>query len=81
MSDQTPARKQINFSIVPDEQPGEPRYPRQLLLHLAHAVRFHAHLLRGDAALERELKEAEQEHVVRAPVRSRVVVRCSSSPT
>jgi hypothetical protein len=25
MSDQPPRRKQINFSIVPDEQPGEPR--------------------------------------------------------
>jgi hypothetical protein len=51
-----------------------PAHLRELLLDRAHAVRLHAHLLRGDAAVGRELREAESDHVVRAPVRARVVV-------
>ena len=73
VSDQ-PERKQINFTIVPDEHPGEAAHLRQLLLDCAYALRLHADVLRGDAALREGVREAENQHVVRAPVRARVVV-------
>jgi len=73
MSDQSP-RKQINFSIVPDEQPGEPRTYANFC-SIAHTpFDFTLTFCEVMPLSERELKEAEQEHVVRAPVRSRVVV-------
>ena len=74
MSDQPPARKQINFSIVPDEQAGEARTYANFC-SIAHTpFDFTLTFCEVMPLSERELKEAEQEHVVRAPVRSRVVV-------
>ena len=71
---QPPARKQINFSIVPDEQPGEPRTYANFC-SIAHTpFDFTLTFCEVMPLSERELKAAEQEHVVRAPVRSRVVV-------
>jgi len=75
MSDQQPpARKQINFSIVPDEQPGEPRTYANFC-SIAHTpFDFTLTFCEVMPLSERELKEAEKDHVVRAPVRTRVVV-------
>ena len=73
MSDQPP-RKQINFSIVPDEQPGESRTYANFC-SIAHTpFDFTLTFCEVMPLSERELKEAEQDHVVKAPVRSRVVV-------
>ena len=75
MSDQQPpARKQINFSIVPDEQPGEPRTYANFCSISHTPFDFTLTFCEVMPLSERELKEAEHEHVVRAPVRSRVVV-------
>jgi hypothetical protein len=74
MSDQPPARKQINFSIVPDEQPGETRTYANFC-SIAHTpFDFTLTFCEVMPLSEKELKEAEQDHVVRAPVRARVVV-------
>ena len=56
-------------------------YLRELLLHRAHAVRLHAHLLRGDAAVRQGNPGRRSEHVVRAPVARRSWCPSSSSRT
>jgi hypothetical protein len=73
MSDQSP-RKQINFSIVPDEQPGESRTYANFC-SIAHTpFDFTLTFCEVMPLSEKELTEAEKDHVVRAPVRARVVV-------
>ena len=75
MSDQQPpSRKQINFSIVPDEQPGEPRTYANFCSISHTPFDFTLTFCEVMPLSEKELKEAEQDHVVRAPVRARVVV-------
>ena len=73
MSDQ-PERKQVNFTIVPDEQPGEPRIYANFC-SIAHTpfdftLTFCEVLPLSDQAV----RDAENQRVVRAPVRARVVV-------
>ena len=73
MADQ-PERKQINFTIVPDEQPNDPRTYANFC-SIAHTpFDFTLTFCEVMPLSEKELREAESEHVVRAPVRSRVVV-------
>src|SRR4026208_1490690 len=73
MADQ-PERKQINFTIVPDEQPGEPRIYANFC-SIAHTpFDFTLTFCEVMPLSEKELREAETDHVVRAPVRARVVV-------
>src|SRR5688500_3122764 len=73
MSDQ-PERKQINFTIVPDEQPGEPRIYANFC-SIAHTpFDFTLTFCEVMPLSEKEVREAENQHVVRAPVRARVVV-------
>src|SRR4030095_785609 len=73
MSDQ-PERKQINFTIVPDEQPGEPRIYSNFC-SIAHTpFDFTLTFCEVMPLSEKELKEAEANHVLRALVRARVVV-------
>jgi hypothetical protein len=73
MSDQ-PARKQINFTIVPDEQPGESRTYANFC-SIAHTpFDFTLTFCEVVPLSEQDVREAEQEHVIRAPVRTRVVV-------
>jgi hypothetical protein len=50
-------RKQINFTIVPEEAGNEPRLS------------------------EKEIREAEADHVVRAPIRARLVLPVQFVPT
>ena len=72
-----PERKQINFTIVPDEQPGESRTYANFC-SIAHTpFDFTLTFCEVLPLSEKEVREAEQsgtEHVVRAPVRTRVVV-------
>jgi len=74
MSDQ-PERKQINFTIIPDDQqPGEARTYANFC-SIAHTpFDFTLTFCEVMPLSEKELREAESEHVVRAPVRARVVV-------
>src|SRR5688500_20287475 len=75
MSDQPPQdRKQINFTIVPDEQPGEPRIYANFC-SIAHTpFDFTLTFCEVMPLSEKEVKEAEANHLVKAPVRARVVV-------
>jgi hypothetical protein len=73
MSDQ-PERKQINFTIVPDEQAGEPRTYANFC-SIAHTpLDFTLTFCEVMPLSEKELHDAENQHVVKAPVRARVVV-------
>ena len=73
MSDQ-PERKQINFTIVPDEQAGEPRTYANFC-SIAHTpFDFTLTFCEVMPLSEKELRDAENQHVVKAPVRARVVV-------
>jgi hypothetical protein len=73
MADQ-PERKQINFTIVPDETSAEPRTYANFC-SIAHTpFDFTLTFCEVMPLSEKELREAESEHVVRAPVRARVVV-------
>ena len=80
MSDQ-PERKQINFTIIPDEQPGDPRTYANFC-SIAHTpFDFTLTFCEVMPLSEKELRDAESEHVVRAPVRTRVVVPVQFVPT
>ena len=70
MADQ-PDRKQINFTIVPDEHPNDPRTYANFC-SIAHTpFDFTLTFCEVMPLSEKELREAESEHVVRAPVRAR----------
>src|SRR5688500_20107541 len=74
MSEQPPDRKQINFTIIPDEQPGEPRIYANFC-SIAHTpFDFTLTFCEVMPLSDQEVRDAEQQHVVRAPVRARVVV-------
>jgi hypothetical protein len=74
MADETPQRKQINFTIIPDDQPGDARTYANFC-SIAHTpFDFTLTFCEVMPLSERELREAESDHVVRAPVRARVVV-------
>lgn len=73
MPDQ-PERKQINFTIVPDEKSGEPRTYANFC-SIAHTpFDFTLTFCEVMPLSEQEIRGAEVEQVVRAPVRARVVV-------
>ena len=80
MSDQ-PEKKQVNFTIVPDEQPGEPRTYANFC-SIAHTpFDFTLTFCEVMPLSEKDLHAAEAEHVVRAPVRTRVVVPVQFVPS
>ena len=74
MSDQP---KQINFTIVPADDPSDGSVPRTYanFCAIAHTP-FDLTLTFCEVMplSEKEVKEAEAEHIVRAPVRTKVVV-------
>jgi hypothetical protein len=68
--------KQINFTIVPAEEPadGAPRTYSNFC-SIAHTpFDFTLTFCEVMPLSEKEIKEAESEHVVRAPVRAKIVV-------
>ena len=80
MPDQT-EKKQINFTIVPDEQPNEPRTYANFC-SIAHTpFDFTLTFCEVMPLSEKELRDAQADHVVRAPVRVRVVVPVQFMPT
>ena len=72
--------KQINFTIVPEEG-NEPARVYSNFCAIAHTP-FDITLSFCEVLplSERDLKDAEAEHVVRAPVRSRIVLPVSVVP-
>jgi hypothetical protein len=73
MADQ-PDRKQINFTIVPDEDASVARTYANFC-SIAHTpFDFTLTFCEVMPLSEKELRDAESDHVVRAPVRVRVVV-------
>jgi hypothetical protein len=73
MADQT-ERKQINFTIVPEEPAAGPRIYSNFC-SIAHTpFDFTLTFCEVMPLSEKELREAEADHIVRAPVRVRVVV-------
>ena len=73
MADQ-PERKQINFTIVPDEDSGASRTYANFC-SIAHTpFDFTLTFCEVMPLSDKEIKEAESEHVVRAPVRAKIVV-------
>jgi uncharacterized protein DUF3467 len=67
-------RKQINFTIVPDEHPNEPRTYANFCAIAHTPFDFTLTFCEVMPLSEKEIREAETEHVVRAPIKSRVVV-------
>ena len=66
--------KQINFTIVPDETSGEPRTYANFCAIAHTPFDFTLTFCEVMPLSEKEIKEAESEHVVRAPVKTKVVV-------
>lgn len=73
MSEQ-PERKQINFTIVPDERSGEPRTYANFCSITHTPFDFTLTFCEVMPLSEKEVQEAQANHVVRAPVRARIVV-------
>ena len=67
-------RKQINFSIVPDETGDEPRSYANYCAVNHTPFDFTLTFCEVMPLSERSIKEAASEQVVRAPVRSKVVI-------
>jgi len=69
--------KQINFTIVPDDKadPNAPPRTYSNFCSIAHTpFDFTLTFCEVMPLSDKEIKEAENEHVVRAPVRARIVV-------
>lgn len=79
MSDEQ--RKQINFTIVPDETGKEPRTYANFC-SIAHTpFDFTLTFCEVMPLTEQEVRSAASEHVVKAPVRARVVVPIQFLPS
>ena len=80
MSDQA-EKKQINFTIVPDEQPGESRTYANFC-SIAHTpFDFTLTFCEVMPLSEKDVQAAESNHTIKAPVRARVVVPIQFMPT
>jgi hypothetical protein len=74
-------RKQINFTIVPDEQYSTARTYANFC-GVAHTpFDFTLTFCEVMPLSEKEIREAENEHVVRAPVKARIVLPVQFVPT
>lgn len=82
MADQPADSKQINFTIVPDEQTSaEPRTYANFC-SIAHTpFDFTLTFCEVMPLSEKELREAQNNAVVRAPVRAKIVVPVQFVPT
>lgn len=74
-------RKQINFTIIPDEQTKEPRTYANFCAVNHTPFDFTLSFCEVQPLSEQEIKHAEREHVVRAPVRARIVIPVQFVPT
>ncbi len=75
-------RKQINFTIVPDDSPTGPERTYANFCGVAHTpFDFTLTFCEVMPLSEKEIRDAESEHVVRAPVKARVVMPVQFVPT
>ena len=74
-------RKQINFTIVPDDGPGPARIYANFCAVAHTPFDFTLTFCEVMPLSEKEIREAEAEHVVRAPVRARIVMPVQFMPT
>src|SRR5215470_2718211 len=66
--------KQINFTIVPDDAGHEPRTYANFCAIAHTPFDFTLTFCEVMPISEKDVREASQEHVIKAPVRARVVV-------
>jgi len=67
--------KQINFTIIPDDGPAEGPRTYSNFCSIAHTpFDFTLTFCEVMPLTDKEIKEAASEHVVRAPVRAKIVV-------
>jgi len=74
-------RKQINFTIVPEDGGSEPRTYANFCAVNHTPFDFTLSFCEVLPLSEREIREAESEHIVRAPMRVRVVLPVQVVPT
>ncbi len=74
-------RKQINFTILPDDSSSEHRTYANFCAIAHTPFDFTLSFCEVMPLSEKEIREAEADHVVRAPVRSRVVVPVQLVPS
>jgi len=67
-------RKQINFTIVPEDGSTEPRTYANFCAVNHTPFDFTLTFCEVQPLSEKEIREAEQDHVVHAPVRARLVL-------
>jgi hypothetical protein len=67
-------RKQINFTIIPEDSPDQPRVYANFCAISHTPFDFTLAFCEVLPLSERDIKNAEAEHIVRAPVRAKIVV-------
>ena len=67
-------KKSINFTVVPDEDPNVPRVYSNFCSIQHSPFDFTLTFCDMSPLGEREIKEAQSSHIVKAPVRARLVV-------
>ena len=73
--------KQINFTIVPDDDTGERRTYANFCAIAHTPFDFTLTFCEVMPLSEKDLRDAETEHVVRAPVRAKIVVPVQFVPS
>jgi uncharacterized protein DUF3467 len=73
--------KQINFTIVPEESDESPRTYANFCAISHTPFDFTLTFCEVLPLSERDIREAEADHVVRAPVRARIVLPVQVMPT
>ncbi len=74
-------RKQINFTIVPDESDNGPRTYANFCAISHTPFDFTLTFCEVLPLSEKDIREAEAEHIVHAPVRARIVLPVQVMPT
>ena len=74
-------RKQINFTIVPDDDSRQPRTYANFCAVNHTPFDFTLTFCEVQPLSEKEIREAEAEHVVKAPVRAKIVLPVQFVPT
>jgi hypothetical protein len=67
-------QKQINFTIVPEEQGTEPRTYANFCAVAHTPFDFTLTFCEVLPLSEKDIRDAETDHIVRAPIRARIVV-------
>ena len=74
-------RKQINFTIIPDDESGDTRTYANFCAIAHTPFDFTLTFCEVMPLSEKELRAAESDHVVKAPVRAKIVVPVQFMPT